>query len=201
MSEMRASRLVPLDIFFLRNLATSHVKCSQLAALLCRQRQREEGGRQGTVSLLRLPQFLFNCLLIYLITAATRTSGQAASMLSLKQFVALKLLLLDNPPSLLGLHHKRPKHRVAPSSSASPPSSSEMSQLTGATLPHGSRGRRPRRQEAQDTRTESGEASTGGLNPQIPTNASMACVTAYQISTSLWHFPPSTLIKVLLFEL
>lgn len=66
-------------------------------------REGEEGGRQGTISLLRLPQFLFNCLLIYLIMAATRTSGQAASVLSLKQFAALKLLLLDNPPSLQDL--------------------------------------------------------------------------------------------------
>lgn len=153
-------------------------------------REGEEGrGRQGTVSLPRLPQFLFNCLLIYLSMAATRTSGQAASMLSLKQFVALKWLLLDNPPSLLDLHPERPKHRVAPSSSAFPSQSSEISQLTGATLPQGSRGRRPRTLRVYK-RTECGEASPGGLNPQIWTNASMARVTAYRISTNLQLFPP-----------
>lgn len=141
-------------------------------------REGEEGGRQGTVSLLRLPQFLFNCLLIYLIMAATRISGQAASMLSLKHLAALKWLLLDNPPSLLDLHQERPKHRAAPSSSPSPSRSTKMSQLTGATLPQGSRGRRPRTQRVCKG-TESGEASPGGLNPQIQTNASMARVTAY----------------------
>lgn len=91
--------LSPWIFFFLRNLATSHAKRSQLAVLLCCQQQGKGGGmRQGTALLLRLPQLLFNCLLIYLITAATRPSGQAASMLFLKQLSALRLLVLDIPP-------------------------------------------------------------------------------------------------------
>lgn len=91
--------------FFLRNLATSHAKRSQLAALLCCQQQGKGGGmRQGTALFPRLPQLLFNCLLIYLITAATRASGWAASMLFLKQLSALRLLVLDIPPSLLDLY-------------------------------------------------------------------------------------------------
>ena len=163
-------------------------------------REGEEGGRQGTVLLLRLPQFLFNCLLIYLIMGATRTSGQAASILSLKQFAALKSLLLDNPPSLLDLHQERPNHRAAPSSSASPSRSSEMSQLTEATLPQGGRGTRPRTQRVCK-RTETGETSPGGLNPQIRTNASMGHVTAYWIGTNLQHFPPLHTDEALLFKL
>lgn len=68
-------------------------------------REGRGGGRQGTASLLRLPQFLFNCLLIYLIMLTTRTTGQAARVLLLKQFIALRLLLLNNSPSLLDLYH------------------------------------------------------------------------------------------------
>lgn len=147
-------------------------------------REGRGGGRQGTASLLRLPQFLFNCLLIYLIMVTTRTSGQAASMLFLKQFIALRSLLLNNSPSLLDLHHVQSKHRTSPSPSAAPSRSSKMARVAEAP--------RQERQEAQDTRhlqgTEIGEASPHRFNSQIWTNASTAGSTAYQIGANQWHF-------------
>lgn len=152
-------------------------------------REGEEGERQGTALLLRLSQFLFNCLLIYLIMAATRTSGQAASVLSLRQLTVLKLVFLDKPPSLLDLHQEQPKHKATPSSSASPLRSSEMSQLAGATLLQGSRDRRTRTQGVCRG-TECGEASPGGLNPQIRSEASMAGVTASRSALTDSTSPP-----------
>lgn len=109
-------------------------------------REGRGGGRQGTASLLRLPQFLFNCLLIYLIMLTTRTTGQAARVLLLKQFIALRLLLLNNSPSLLDLYHIQWKHRTSLSPSASLSGSSKMAWVAEATLPQDRRGRRPRTQ-------------------------------------------------------
>lgn len=117
MSGMRASCLVPLDIIFLEKC--SHISCEMQPACsaalpAATERRRRMGGRQGTASLLGLPWILFNCLLIYLMMAATRTCGQAASMLSLKQFTALKSILLDNPPSLMSINQSSPIFSCVP---------------------------------------------------------------------------------------
>lgn len=94
-----------LWIFFLEEF--SHISCERQPACSAAVPPATARREAGDASLLRLPQFLFNCLLIYLIMAATRTCGQAASLLSPEQFAALKWLMLDNPPSPLDLHQEQ----------------------------------------------------------------------------------------------
>lgn len=104
MSELGALCLIPVDIF---SWGIQPISCERQPACSAAVPPATARREAGDASLLRLPQFLFNCLLIYLIMAATRTCGQAASLLSLQQFAALKLLVLDNPPSPLDLHQEQ----------------------------------------------------------------------------------------------
>lgn len=132
--------------------------------------------RQGTAPLPKLPQLLFNCLLIYLIMAATRASGQAASVLFLKQLSALRLLVLDIPPSLLDLHQNKEQPFCVPTK--------EQRGAMGGC-----------REEAQDRRdligTKAGEASPSGFSSQIQTKAPV-CIPLPQISNEPWHVLPNT---------
>lgn len=89
-SELRASSLAPLDGFILEEFSPSRVEGRQPACSAASD--REQGGSRDTSE---AAQLLFNCLLFYVIMAETG----AASLLSLEQFAALELPVLDNPPS------------------------------------------------------------------------------------------------------